>query len=446
MQPSSSEGSSSQPPETTSPTTPSPRPGGRRTLLIALVGIIVVIVIIAASVVYLGLLNPASSAGTIKLGFTISLTGTYATEGNNSLNGIKTATQWINSNGGITVGGKSYQLVLDYKDDQSVSGNIVPLYTGIITNDNAQFLLAPYSSGLTSAAAPIADNYNLVMLSHGGAADTIWSSATRKNLVEVLSPASGYLKGAIDYIKANHPTDKIAAIYASDSFSSLATQSAIAYANNQGLMVVYNQSYPTTVTDLSTQLAAAKAAGANDLIGGGHFTDGLLIMNQLPGASWTPSFISLLVAVTETSFHTQLGAAANNVTGPSQWETQVAYTPAMATAAGFSWFGPSTSDFTSLYSTVTGGATPTYHSGEAAAAVLDLAYAIEQANSLNTTAVRAELGTMKLMTFFGEFQISSAGLQIAHSMVLDQWQAGALKVVWPTSIATSMPEYPYTGS
>src|SRR5207245_7778837 len=133
---------------------------------------------------------------------------------------------------------------------------IVTVYTRIIPQDGAQFLLAPYSSGLTTAAAPTSDQYDRVMLSHGGSSDLIWTQHSRPNLVEVLSPASIYLRGAIDWLKVNHPSDKIAALYASDSFSSFATQAAIGYAVSQGFTVVYNQSYPTTVTDLSTQLTA----------------------------------------------------------------------------------------------------------------------------------------------------------------------------------------------
>jgi branched-chain amino acid transport system substrate-binding protein len=265
--------------------------------------------------------------------------------------------------------------------------------------------------------------------------------------VEVLSAASIYLKGAVDWLKANHPSDKIAAVYASDSFSSFATQAALGYAQSLGLTIVYNQSYPQTVTDLSTQLTAAKNAGADDLIGGGHFNDGLLIMNQLK-TTWTtppPKFISLLVAVTEPTFQTQL-TNANYVTGPSQWETVVSYSPALAQSLGLPWYGPTPAEFTQLYGTLNGGATPGYHAAEAGAALFVLADAIQRANSLNTTDVRAKLGTMHVMNFFGQFQLDSRGLQIAHSMVLVQWQGGVKKVVLPSDVADGTCQYPYTGT
>src|SRR6058998_3484870 len=209
-------------------------PGRRRKLIAIGVAFLVILVALTAAGVYY-LTRPSGFSGTIKVGFTISLTGTFNVEGTNSLNGIKAAANWINSHGGVSVGGKSYNISLDYYDDQSTSGNVGTLYPRIIQQDGAQFLLAPYSSGLTTAAAPLADQYNRVMLSHGGSSDTIWTQTSRRNLVEVLSPASIYLKGAVDWLKTNHLSDKIAALYASDSFSSFATQAAIGYAQSLGM-------------------------------------------------------------------------------------------------------------------------------------------------------------------------------------------------------------------
>src|SRR5437867_8257334 len=205
-----------------------PRAGRGRVIAIA-IDAVVIIAVLAGAIVFV--LSQSSTPGTIKIGFTISRTGTFNVEGTNSLNGIQTATAWVNTHGGVTVGGKSYQLVLDFVDDQSDRNNIVPTYTQIVTQDQAQFLLAPYSSPLTSAAAPIADNYGIVMISHGGASDTIYQTGYR-NFVGVLSPASRYLRGAIDYIAANHPTDKLAFLYVSDSFSSIAGSYAAAYAQS----------------------------------------------------------------------------------------------------------------------------------------------------------------------------------------------------------------------
>ncbi len=425
-----------------------PRRLATRTTAIIVIAIVAIVIVSGGGTYYyINYVAPRpisctlpSGRDAIKVGFTISLTGTYNVEGTKSLAGIQAAACWINSNGGVTVNGKTYNIVLDYHDDASSSSNISPLYTSIITQDHAQFLLAPYSSGLTGTAAPLAEQNNLVMLSHGGSSDSIWTKGY-KNVFGVLSPASTYFNNAIDWLKANHPGDKLAFLHADDSFSTAASVAASRYAVQQGLTMVYNNSYPSMGTqDLSTQLTAAQVAGADDLLGGGHYADGLKIVQQLSSVGWTPKFISLLVAVTEPQFQQQLGGAANLVTGPSQWETIVTYSPATAQAADIPWYGPTESQFVDYYSKQANAGSPTYHSGEAGAAIIVLADAIEKANSLDTNAVRQTLYGLHIMTFFGQFQVDSTGKQSGHGMVLVQWQNGGL------AVASGIVKYPYTGN
>src|SRR5438876_5267326 len=424
----------------------------RTTTIIVIVIVAIVIVSGGGTYYYINYVAPRpisctlpSGRDAITVGFTISLTGTYNVEGSKSLAGIEAAACWINSNGGVTVNGKTYNIVLDYHDDASSSSNISPLYTSIITQDHAQFLLAPYSSGLTGTAAPLSEQNNLVMLSHGGSSDSIWTKGY-KNVFGVLSPASTYFNNAIDWLKANHPGDKLAFLHADDPFSTAASGAASKYAVQLGLSVVYNESYPATSQYLSAQPTAAQEAGADDLLGGGHYADGVKIVQQLSSVGWKPKFISLLVAVTEPQFRQQVGGSANLVTGPSQWETTVTYSSATAQTLGIPYYGPAESQFVDYYSKQANAGSPTYHSGEAGAAIIVLADAIQKASSLDSTAVRQTISSLHIMTFFGQFQVDSTGKQSGHSMVLVQWQNGGLVVVTPAIVASGTVKYPYTGS
>ena len=80
---------------------PPPSVSRSRGKLIAIV-VAVILVLVAVSAVAVYYLIPAGFSGTIKVGFTISLTGTFNVEGTNSLNGIKTAANWINTADGST--------------------------------------------------------------------------------------------------------------------------------------------------------------------------------------------------------------------------------------------------------------------------------------------------------------------------------------------------------
>ncbi|MEM2472161.1 MAG: hypothetical protein QXQ96_06590, partial [Sulfolobales archaeon] len=72
-----------------------------------------------------------------------------------------------------------------------------------------------------------------------------------------------------------------------------------------------------------------------------------------------------------------------------------------------------------------------------------LVKAIEIAQSLDQTAVREAFNKLNIMTFFGLFRIDPAtGKQIAHEMVLTQWQGGKLVIVWPSDAAEKKLYYP----
>jgi len=101
--------------------------------------------------------------GTIYLGAPISLSGKFSKEGQMSLWGMQTAIKWVNEkHGGIKVGDTVYKLELKYYDDESKKETVQSLVERLATVDKVKFILAPYSSGLTLAAAEYIFGCNLL--------------------------------------------------------------------------------------------------------------------------------------------------------------------------------------------------------------------------------------------------------------------------------------------
>ena len=427
---------------------------------VAAIGIIVVLVIVAAAGAYYftstGPTNStttSSSTGTgtalpfggnIVVGVAASQQGSFAVPGIAMLKGIRTAVQWVNTNGGVVVDGKTYNLTVVAYDDQSQPSNEAPLYTKMITQDNAKFLIAPYGSPLETAAEPIANQYKVVMVGSSCGSLQLFTSSNAY-FVCTIDTGNQYIISPLEWLHANHPSEKLAFIYSNDPLSISAIQGAEAYAKSVGLNVTYTDAYPSTATDLSSILTAAKASGATAIVGGGHINDGELLVNQLHQIGWTPDFISLLVAVEQPQFQQALGSLANGVTGTIFWKETLPYSPSEAAKQGMSWYGPTEDQFTSLYAQVAGGV-PYGNDGEGASSILVLAKAIMTANSFNSTLVRQALGSMNLMTFFGGFKVSSTGAQQQPPPVLAQWQNGVLQIVYPTDVATAPIIYPYNPS
>ena len=76
---------------------------------------------LAASVVAMTLPMPVS-AHEIVIGAAVSTTGRYAVNGKHTTNGYNLAVAKVNAMGGVTIGGKSHNIVIKYYDDESTAG------------------------------------------------------------------------------------------------------------------------------------------------------------------------------------------------------------------------------------------------------------------------------------------------------------------------------------
>ena len=380
----------------------------------------------------------AFAANTITIGMTDSQTGALNVDSTYLYHGAELWRDNVNAAGGIKVGKKHYKVKFVSYDDQSQGGRVQQLYTRLILQDKSNFLFGPYSSGLTATAAVISEQYGKIMLDAGGAEAKTFELGN-KYLFQVITPADKYLSGAIAVLKKRNPHAKVAFVYADDPFSKAVVTAARKNAEAAGLKTVLNESYPPATTDFSAIINKVISSGADALLGGGHYADGATLARQLHDQKAGLKWVSLLVAPDSAQFKT-LGAAADGVSVPSQWEPQVKYKPQ---------FGPTVAHFTKQY-LAKYKVEPDYHAAMGYAQGLLLQHAIEQAGSIDRDKVAAKLNEMHVTTFFGGSKFATGaddhGLQTAHDMVLAQWEnkGGKLmkEMVWPTAAATAKPVYP----
>ena len=107
----------------------------------------------AASLIAAGAAYAKVEGDTIILGSANSLTGKYSSNGVDTQNGYDIAVKKINEMGGVTVDGKKYKLAVKYYDDESTPARTAQLLERLIEQDGVQYILGPYSSATTIAAA-----------------------------------------------------------------------------------------------------------------------------------------------------------------------------------------------------------------------------------------------------------------------------------------------------
>src|SRR5258706_6991 len=173
---------------------------------------LVVGVIVAASA-----LPAAAQQGPIRIGASLSLTGSYAKLGSNQHEGYKLCERDLNAKGGLL--GRKVEFVV--YDDQSAPPTAVRLYEKLIT----------------AAAVNVTEKYKKVMVSPLAATTSIFRKG-RKYIFMVISPAEGYLEGLVD-IAAKRGLKTVAVVNEDTLFSKAAAAGAVEHAKKRGLHVVF---------------------------------------------------------------------------------------------------------------------------------------------------------------------------------------------------------------
>jgi len=390
--------------------------------------------------------KPASASDPEKIvvGHSVCLSGTYAKAGEQAYGGIKAITEWVNNvYGGVEVAGKKVPLEYIYYDCESKKEAVTSLLERLITDEKVNFVLAPYSSGLTLAGAPVAEKYGIVYMDHGGASDRIFQQGY-EYIVQTIGPGTRYHVGTLDMIHEVDPAAKrVALAYEDSEFARMTLKGAEEHAKKLGFEVVFKRTYPKGVTDLTPLLSDLKIVKPEIVIGGGHYEDGQLFCRQMADLDINVKALSLIASATLPAYYEALGTAAEGVMGPSHWEYGVTYSAEGARKVGLDWIGPSQDEFVELFKKALGKeVVPDYHAAEAGAAILALVKAIEMVDSLDSDEVRAALGELEFMSFYGGWDVDETGLQIGHSMVDMQWQNGKRVIVWPPEAKIGEVWYP----
>ncbi|MFQ6065698.1 MAG: amino acid ABC transporter substrate-binding protein [bacterium] len=407
------------------------------------------LVLIFGFILALGCYKPASASGPEKIvvGHPVCLSGKYAKAGEQAYGGIKAIVEWVNHvYGGVEVAGKKVPLEYIYYDCESKKEAVTSLLERLMTVDKVDFVLAPYSSGLTLAGAPVAEKYGMVYMDHGGASDRIFQQGY-EYIVQTIGPATRYHVGTLDMIRKVDPTaKKVALVYEDSEFARMTLKGAEEHAKKLGFEVVFKRTYPKGVTDLTPLLSDLKAVKPEIVIGGGHYEDGQLFCKQMADLNINVKALSLVASATLPAYYEALGTAAEGVMGPSHWEYGVTYSAEGARKVGLDWIGPGQDEFVNLFKKALGKEmVPDYHAAEAGAAILALVKAIEMTDSLDSNKVRAALGELEFMSFYGGWDVDETGLQIGHLMVDMQWQNGKRLIVWPPEARVGEVWYPKPG-
>jgi branched-chain amino acid transport system substrate-binding protein len=358
---------------------------------------------------------------TIILGSAISLSGKYSTNGLHTQKGYDFAAKKINDAGGVKVGGKTYKLAIKYYDDESAASRATQLAERLIQQDGIEFMLGPYSTGMTKAVAPVTEKFKVPMVEAEGASRALFTQGY-KYMFAVLSTSEYYLAPVLDLVADRaksgwkSPSDlRIGMAFENDGFSLDVRAGVLDVAKKYNMKIVIDDKLPADLSDMSATLTKFKALKPDVLLVSGHSKGAATAARQIEEMKVQAPVIAI-THCEAAKVHVKFPKAANGILCPTQWLTNLPNNePIFGDAANYD------KEFKAAYPEYKTGIP--YQTTQASAAVLVFKDAFERANSFDRDTVRDALAATDMDSFYGPIKFAPEGNNIAKPMYYRQINA-----------------------
>lgn len=355
----------------------------------------------------------------LRIGASLSLTGTLAQSGDKVKRGYELWARDVNGRGGLL--GRPVEFVIF--DDRSDAGTSARLYEKLITEDKVDMLLGPYGSAASFAASAVTEKYKYPMLLPSAASDAIFTRGY-KYIFQLFPPLSGIFDPLMGEVGTSAGYQRVAIIHSSDLYAKSVGAACEANAKKHNREIVLKEEFPLDASDLSSLMLKLRAAKPDIVLGGTQLPDSMLVVRNMKDARVLPKAIALSPGPLKDDFHQALKGDADGVMSDYIWEPvdrkpasqefaakwRAAYKDEPDVQSGFGWVG-----------------------GQL------LEAAVKSAGALDSEKIRDAFLKLETETLLpGRFKVDpDTGRQIGQTLGIVQWQGGKRQIVAPQGIATA---------
>ena len=362
---------------------------------------------------------------TIRIGAPLPLTGPLSPEGLKQQRGYDLWAETVNANGGITAGGTTYDVEIVYVDYASNTPRAVQTAERLITEDEVNFLFAPFGSGAAKAASSVSERYGIPTIAATASSQEVYDQGYQF-LFGTFTPNSTLTEPLADIVTSANPEVKRVAILARNDLFPLAIANEMeASAEARDLEIVMFENYAIGTMDHSAAVTQMRAAEPDWVFATGYVNDLILIRRQLADQGVDPAVITMIAGPAYKEFVDATGPLAETISSAAWWHPAVRY-------EGVDVFG-TTEAFNAAFREKY-DIEPDYTEASSAAAGVIFQLAIEAADSIDPQAVRDALAAMDVATFYGQVSFGETGQITSLEPPVFQIQDGTQVVVHPEAI------------
>lgn len=221
-----------------------------RTKLTCLAGIFAAGLVVATA---------AQAEDPYKIGISAGLTGYAATVDRAWSDGVQTAVDFVNANGGVL----GRQLTVTVEDNRSEPQDAVTVYRKMISSDAVNIFISGCVSAGNMAAAPQVVRAEIPMVLCSilpkTPSDVKWAFTT-------LPPARFEIETRLQYLKDKTDIRKVAVMHDPSPYATLQKDVAVAIAKDYGIEIVGVEQYKTNDADLSVIISKMNSNGAGAIL------------------------------------------------------------------------------------------------------------------------------------------------------------------------------------
>jgi branched-chain amino acid transport system substrate-binding protein len=367
----------------------------------------------------------AQEVRVVRLGLTVSETGEFRDQSASYVNGIRFWAADLEERGANVIKLVTY-------DDESNAERAAELYERLITEDQVDLLIGPFSSTLALAVAPVAERHNFPMLVEA-TAPKLFEQGYR-NVFGIYTPADQNMLGVLD-MAVNNGLRTVAIAHQQSEFPSAVAAGVRDTAGGKGLSVVFDDSYPVGADNLDDLVKRLAATQPDLIIVGAYVEDAIKFMQSLKKTGYAPKMLAMSGAPASAEFGDVLGSDADGVIATTQWMRDGRI--------------PGSFDFGYRYRQRY-GRYPSYNAagGYAAGQILEAAARLagistDDGPEAMRNGMRKQLASMKFQSLLGNYRVTESGEQIGNPIYIVQWQYPYRSLIAPEDIARWTLKFPF---
>ena len=307
---------------------------------------------------------------------------------------------------------------LVFYDDQSNPANVPPIYTKLIDVDKADLIVSGYATPIIAAALPIAMQHDMVLMGLFGLANNAKLKYDKYFGVAPIGedPVNAVAAPFFGVADTMNPKPATVAVITPDiQFGHAALEGVRNAAKARGMKIVYDRTFPPSMTDFSTLVREVQAAHPD-----------LVFVATQPGQS-----INVARAIAEVGLDAQM--IGGGMTGLQTTDTETILGPQINGLVNFAYWlpapklqSPGAMEFLSKYQAraKADGVDPIgyYVAPWAYADLQMLGAAVDATKSLQGDKLADYLHKTKLQTIIGEVEYGPGGEWVKPRQFLIQFQ------------------------